>query len=84
MSTKTTPATTTVNCDICGIECNHSNRAQSGRLIVECDLLDFQGAPVANGGFQRDLCDRCLVGLTDALRIKAEALAAARKEEGNG
>ena len=84
MSMKSIPASAIVTCDICGVECNRTNRAQSGRLIVECDALDFQGAPVANGGFSRDLCDACLIGLTDALRVKAEALAATRKEEGNG
>lgn len=84
MSTKNIPASVIVTCDVCGIECNMTNRAQSGRLIVECAALDFQGAPVANGGFSRDLCDACLICLTDALRSKAESLAATRKEEGNG
>ena len=70
------PAHEIVHCDICKVECTRANRRQSGRLIVDCAGLDYQGAPVGPGGFQRDLCDDCLHQLTDALRERAEAIAA--------
>lgn len=74
MSTQTIPAKTLIHCDICKKDCTKHGRQQSGRLIIECDALDWQGAPVANGGYQRDLCDDCLSELNDALRVKAEEI----------
>lgn len=74
MSVETIPAKTVIHCDICKENCTEHGRQQRGRLIIECAALDWQGQPVANGGYQRDLCDSCLGELNDALRVKAEEI----------
>lgn len=77
------PAHEIVTCEICKVECTRANRRQSRRLIVDCAGLDYQGSPVGPVGFQLDLCDYCLHQLIDALRERAEAIAA-RAPAGKG
>lgn len=66
MSVTRTEATTVTTCDNCG-RSEKEAFAQSARLTVRRDLLDFQGAPVADGTIHRDLCDHCVSDVINAV-----------------
>jgi hypothetical protein len=67
MATRKIPAREEVTCDVCGVLCDQHNRRQLGRFIVDCAGLDYQGMAVGNGGFSRDVCDKCLAVIVDVL-----------------
>lgn len=74
MAQKIIPAKTIINCDICNVECDNSNRKVSGVVIVKQHILDYGNVPCANGDVSLDLCDACLVNVGSAINqlIKKE------------
>lgn len=71
MSVKTIPEQTVVVCDRCGEVCDKGlsgcRNRRNGKLVIESDLLDMLGDPVANGTRKFDLCDECLSKIEKAV-----------------
>lgn len=59
MSTRTIPSRIELTCDRCKQVVEDSNHRIEAKLIFSGNALDFQGMPVANGGWELDLCDDC-------------------------
>ena len=76
MSKRTIPARTINVCDCCGVTDEDGIR----RFVMECRVqvfkhaLDYQGSPVANGGWIWDLCDTCATRITNDMLMSQKRL----------
>jgi len=78
MSTKVTPEKRVVVCDCCQREVGALGvwRKQNGSLMLNRDLLDYQGYPCASGNTKLDLCDNCLPCISGAINSACDKVRA--------
>ena len=68
-------------CDVCGKQDGERNLrhfAKSAHVRFDQSALDYQGSPVANGGWEWDLCDECASRIGTAMHQQVEAIKASR------
>ena len=76
---KTIPSRSETYCDVCGVLCDNSSfgrgsRKQQGQLHLKRTGLDYLGDPACDATITRDLCDHCLVRISEAINTEAEKI----------
>jgi len=79
MASKTIPAQVVTTCDVC-----HKVMSRVNEVRIRRHALDWKGMPCGDGSIVLDLCNACIVALSDVVHERAEQIRSEKRKTDAG